>query len=531
MLAVVFAVALVCSLATTPLIIRMATALEIFDAPFDSRRVHTRPVPRIGGLAVFAAMLSSLLVSWGMWSAGWGVAPAGDRFFLGVLLGATILFSIGLLDDLRGVSPAAKVLAQCAAALIAYTLGFRIEVLGLGPTLDVALGWLSLPLTVFWVVGVTNAFNLIDGLDGLAAGIALVALGTTLAVALVLGNDEVVIVCVVLVGALLGFLRYNFSPARIFLGDSGSLFIGFMLAVLSVHGSMKSATVVLVAVPIFALALPLLDTSLAILRRWLRGVPLSVADAHHVHHRLIALGFSHRRATVVMYLVASILAAVGLSLALAPPAMVSMLALVGGITTVALLIFGTRQLGYHEFTVAAMEVIAGLLRARRSIQDLIHARDIAQMIRGAQSPAQVDAVLESSVGRMGFLQVEVCPENAEAGRRPPLASAAFRRAWKVEFPVRSRCSRACEPYVLRIWCCAEQSGLPLGAERVARILAPAIEGWLLEHGFEPSALETNVCADARVQELFLDVGKADGVISLPRAAGRAVKGSVVSAAE
>src|SRR5690606_28021343 len=167
--------------------------------------------------------------------------------------------------------------------------------------MGIDLGWMALPVTLLWIVGVTNAFNLIDGLDGLATGIALVALGTTAIAAVLLGNPEVLVVCLALTGALIGFLRYNFNPARIFLGDSGSLFIGFLLAVLSVHGSMKSATAVLILVPLSALALPLLDTFLAIGRRRLRGGPLSRADSRHIHHPLLAIEFTHRTSVILLY--------------------------------------------------------------------------------------------------------------------------------------------------------------------------------------------------------------------------------------
>src|SRR5690606_35243767 len=284
----VLVVSVLGSLLLTPVVIRAAVGWGLYDLPDGKRRVHTRPVPRVGGVVVFVAMLLGLGGAAAVdLTTGSGLLRANASYITGIVLGTALLFGTGLVDDIRGVKPYSKLVVQVVAACIAYFFGFQVVRIGFGPDFGIDLGWLSLPVTLIWIVGVTNAFNLIDGLDGLATGIALVALSTTAVAAQMLGNTEVVIVCLALTGALIGFLRYNFNPARIFLGDSGSLFIGFLLAVLSVHGSMKSATAVLVLVPLSALALPLLDTFLAIGRRWLRGVPLSSADSRHIHHRLL----------------------------------------------------------------------------------------------------------------------------------------------------------------------------------------------------------------------------------------------------
>jgi UDP-GlcNAc:undecaprenyl-phosphate GlcNAc-1-phosphate transferase len=427
------------------------------------------------------------------------------NFFSGVLLGGGIVFLTGLWDDLRGLPPIAKLIAQGAAAAVAFGLGLRVEVLSLGPTMDLPLGWVSLPLTILWVVGVTNAFNLIDGLDGLATGIALVALSTTLVVALLLGNLEVVVVCLALIGALLGFLPYNFNPARIFLGDSGSLFVGFMLAILSVHGSLKSATAVLVIVPLFALALPLLDTLLAIARRWLRGVPLSGADARHIHHQLLAVGFTHRRAVVVLYVAAIALATLGVSLAFAPPAAVLGIAIVGGGLSGALFLFGTRHLAYHEFTEAGAVLGSGVLRVRRVIRDQIHAQDVAQLIRQAQTLDDMTAVLDANVSRFGFLGMEVCREMSR-GRHIALLNGDTAQAWKLDFPVTPRRAADDDPYVLRIWCGAGDSCRPYGAERVVRILAPTIESWFAHFGY---TCQASVGMAAAAGAPSGDMGEAD----------------------
>lgn len=475
---VIFIIAGLSSLALTPLVIRLAAARQLFDVPDGDRRVHTRPVPRVGGVVVFAAMLCGLLVTAVVdLVTGGTFIRTNAPFLISVLAGSAILFAAGLVDDLRGLRPYDKLAAQVLAASVAFFLGFQVERIGFGPEMGIDLGWMALPVTLLWIVGVTNAFNLIDGLDGLATGIALVALGTTAIAAVLLGNPEVLVVCLALTGALIGFLRYNFNPARIFLGDSGSLFIGFLLAVLSVHGSMKSATAVLILVPLSALALPLLDTVLAIGRRWLRGVPLSSADARHIHHRLLALGFTHRTAVILLYGAAGALAAAGIAVAFAPERDVLLVAIGGATVCGALLFYGLRHLDYHEFMEAGVVLVGGVLRVRQVISDQIHARDLAQVIRGCAGLEEVNGALRENVGYFSFLDMEVCRESAPAVWLHTLGDAQ-ERAWKVDVPVEARSASNQDPFVLRIWCGRGKTYRPRGAERVARILATELEAWL-----------------------------------------------------
>lgn len=272
------------------------------DEPRDERRVHRRAVPRLGGVAIFAAIAITLaalpfvdnLVTQSL-------GTYGSRLFV-VLLPAVLVFLFGLYDDLRGTDARLKFIAQGLAAALFYALGGRIEALSIPFIGSVELpSVLSFALTVLWVVGITNAFNLIDGMDGLAAGAALFASMVILVVSLVLGHPLVTVVTVVLCGALVGFLRYNFNPASIFLGDSGSLFIGFTLAVLSVQGAQKASTAIAVAVPLLAFGLPVVDTGLAIVRRFISGRPLFQGDREHIHHMLLARGWSQRRVALVLY--------------------------------------------------------------------------------------------------------------------------------------------------------------------------------------------------------------------------------------
>lgn len=473
-----FVIATIAGTVLTPMVIRMAVTWGIFDAPPGGRRIHTEPLPRLGGIAVFLALAASIIITGIISLTGLISFGTPPRFLFGVLVGGGLVFFTGLVDDLRGLRPMAKFVAQVIAALIVYSYGFQIHSLSIGSSAELPLGIFALPVTVLWIVGVTNAFNLIDGLDGLATGIAVVALATTTSVAIVLGNTDVVFLSVAMLGALLGFLKYNFNPARIFLGDSGSLFVGFMLAVLSVYGSQKAATAVVVLAPVFALAVPLLDTGLSILRRWLRGVPLSQADGRHIHHRLLALGFTHRHAVLVMYVAASVLAVLGLSLIFAPPPAVASVAAAGGGLTFAVLLYGLRWLQYHEFLEAGSVVISGLTGIRRVIRDQIYAQDVAEVVLHAEAMEELNAILNDNATTFGFLHMEVCQESATGPRPLVLFNGHAARAWKLDYPVTPHDFVEDGDYVLRIWCNPQTDGRLYNAERIAKVLAPRIQEWI-----------------------------------------------------
>ncbi len=317
----------------TPAVIRLAERFGALDLP-GGRRAHTRPTPRIGGLAVFGGFLAGLAVAAYFTDALWNL-PRVYVYWRGMIAAATLLLVVGIVDDVRGVSFRGKFAAQIAAAAAAWLCGFRIELVSNpfgGGTLD--LGLFSAPVTILWIVGITNAVNLIDGLDGLAAGIALITTISVAVLAKVRGEFGVAAASLALAGSLIGFLRYNFNPARIFLGDSGSLFLGFVLAVTSVRGSQKGATAVAILAPLLVLGLPLLDTGLAIVRRLyrltLRGRRTDHAlryvvrnldqvflpDRGHIHHRLLDLGFSHRSAVLLLYGVGVVFAAAAFALVL-----------------------------------------------------------------------------------------------------------------------------------------------------------------------------------------------------------------------
>ncbi|HYR07227.1 MAG TPA: MraY family glycosyltransferase [Longimicrobium sp.] len=473
MILIVFAIAALSALLVTPAVVRVVTARGVYGHVRPGSDPDAPRIPRLGGIAVCLATTVALGVA-ALMPERAGAGGSESAFLAGTLAAGWIIFAAGLLDDLFDLRPATKLLAQVLAAMVAYGVGFRIQQVSFaGITLQV--GVLSLALTVLWIVAVVNAFNLIDGLDGLATGIGLVALGSTFVVAWMLGNTEVAIVCAALGGALLGFLRYNFRPARIFLGDSGSQFVGFMVAVLSVHGSTKSATAVLAAVPLLMLALPLLDTLLSILRRWLRGKPVFGADEHHLHHRLLAIGLTHVRAVVLLYVMAAALAVLGVVVAFGPARMVTISALGGAAVTVALLLFAIKRLGYHEFVEAGSVVTSGMRRVRQSIRDQIHARDVAQVLSRAESMIHLQAILQDNAGALGLLYASVCRESSAEGARRELPAAVAARAWKLDWPVGAGGG---DPWVLRLWADAPDDLGMFTADRTARVLAAAVREWM-----------------------------------------------------
>lgn len=274
----------------TPLVIKLAPRVGAVDRP-NLRKVHTRTMPRMGGLAIYIAYVTTLLTT-----------QAIDTRLVGLLTGGTLIMLLGLADDIRNLSPHVKLLGQILAALSLVAFGVQVDFItnpisgGL-----VTLGILAIPLTVLWLVGITNAVNLIDGLDGLAAGVSAVAAIVLAVVGWRSGALDVAIWALILAFATLGFLRYNFHPARLFMGDSGSMFLGFNLAALSLLSLTKSATAFSLVIPFVILGIPILDTLCAIVRRFLGGQPIFQADKEHLHHRLLGLGFSHRATVLVIY--------------------------------------------------------------------------------------------------------------------------------------------------------------------------------------------------------------------------------------
>jgi len=312
----------------------------------SARHLHSRPVPRLGGVAIYF-VFSSMMVAGLILFKVMKVPNNTPWLVLATLLGAaTLVFLIGLFDDLYGVSAWWKLLVEVMAALLLVSGGFHITKMNLlvgahnfGPEMGAVL-------TVMWVLVITNAFNLIDGLDGLAAGSAFCSsMIIFLAMLYTTQINSALLMTMVLSGAILGFLRYNFNPASIFLGDSGSLFIGFILSTVSMLGSSKSTAAVAVGVPVIAFGLPILDVFVAIVRRFVNGQPIFKADGGHIHHRLLQLGWTHRSAVLLLYLITTIFGA--LSLLLVNTGILQ--AVLVFLSVILVVVMGMRYLSYHEF--------------------------------------------------------------------------------------------------------------------------------------------------------------------------------------
>lgn len=297
----VFAASMLCAVVLTPLVAKLAIRLGAIDAPAD-RRVHARSTPRLGGLSIVAAFFASLIALFATASEVAQIFFATPKLFAGLALGGLMVFAVGALDDIRGVRAWHKLWCQCLAAAAAYGFGFRIDAIKLPLFGDLDMGVFGIVITMLWIVAIVNAINLIDGLDGLAGGIAFFACTTNLVVASINHDVVVMLLSAALGGATLGFLLFNFSPASIFMGDSGSMFLGYVLATTSILGSsVKSSTTVAILVPFVALGLPIIDTLLAMARRVLERRSIFTADRSHIHHQLLAMGLTHRRAVLTLY--------------------------------------------------------------------------------------------------------------------------------------------------------------------------------------------------------------------------------------
>ena len=296
--------ALLCAFAVSflmcPLVKSFAYRIGAIDVPKDNRRMHKKPVPRLGGLAIFLGFMVSMLLFVRI-----------DHQLKGILLGASIIVVLGVVDDMSPLRASFKFCVQIVAALVAVFHGVVIEILS-NPNVFAEnpyweLNWLSIPITVLWIVGITNAVNLIDGLDGLACGVSTISAVSMLVIALLVSEGDVALVMASLVGACLGFMPYNRNPAKMFMGDTGSTFLGYILATISIQGLFKYYAIVSFAVPFLILGLPMFDTLFAIIRRLAHGQNPMAPDRGHIHHRLIDMGLSQKQAVAALYVISSIL--------------------------------------------------------------------------------------------------------------------------------------------------------------------------------------------------------------------------------
>ncbi len=326
--------AFVSALLVTPLVRKWAFKCGALDYP-DQRKIHKQVMPRLGGLAIFIGFMAAVLLTRGI-----------TFHMAGFLLGGALIVLLGYIDDTKGVSPWMKLGGQVAAACVVISFGLKVEFLT-NPfsSESMALGFLSIPVTILWIISITNAVNLIDGLDGLAGGTAGIASLTLAAVVWIeasrtggtQGQWDAIVLALILAAAIIGFLRYNFYPARIFLGDSGSMYLGFSVATLAVMGLAKGATYVSIIIPVVILGIPILDTVFAIVRRYQGHKPIFQPDKEHLHHRLLQIGLSHRQAVILLYGVNIILGLSAIAMTLIPPkqAMVFLLLLSTAILVIA----------------------------------------------------------------------------------------------------------------------------------------------------------------------------------------------------
>ena len=409
----IFALAFMGCILATPMVTRIAVWAGAIDRPDHFRRIHQGATPRLGGLGLaFGVALSIILFVQGGYLDGWtGLAEWWPRQG-SVLLAASIVLAIGVVDDTRSMAPRAKLLGQATAVLVLYAGGIRIQSLDLlGLTIDlgtpsfavsllgrsVGVAVPCLAVTMLWFLGCMNVWNLIDGMDGLASGVGLLVSGTLTLVAVHNQNVGVAILAAALAGSLAGFLLYNWHPACIFLGDSGSLMIGLLIGVIGVEGSLKGPSTISILFPILAMGLPITDTAMAIFRRWVRNLPLSSADRRHVHHLLIGLGLDPRQAAGLLYcLTAGLCGVVLLGVVYRNEA----LALVMGLSGCAafLLILTSRR---DELATLRADLASRLARGRQERFAAKVTWEAIQRVELCETAGRIWEIMEASTARLG----------------------------------------------------------------------------------------------------------------------------------
>ncbi|MGH9842627.1 MAG: glycosyltransferase family 4 protein, partial [Blastocatellia bacterium] len=393
-----FTISFVIALLITPFVRRKAAQWGAVAIPDDGRHIHARPTPRLGGVAIYLAFIVTLLCVPFLGNMVSDMFREDLPKHLALLAPATLMFLFGIYDDFRGSSAPLKIAVQTLAAGVVYASGYGIENLSLPFATDGSWRhlpvWLSFPLTALWIIGITNAFNLIDGIDGLAAGASVFALLSILVFSIAQGNPEISLIAVVLVGAVLGFLRYNFNPATIFMGDSGSLFLGFMAAVLSLVGSQKGSTIVAIAIPLVSFGLPVTEAGLSLVRRFLGGQPLLRGDRGHIHHRLLDRGLTQRQAAILLYAVSALFALFGLMLLNPQRNLAALVFFVLGVG----ILFGVQHLRYAEFSELGNQIKQigqDVSRRRRTLAAGVRMRRAGGELGSAESLDQLFASLES----------------------------------------------------------------------------------------------------------------------------------------
>jgi UDP-GlcNAc:undecaprenyl-phosphate/decaprenyl-phosphate GlcNAc-1-phosphate transferase len=389
--------ALVLCLILTPIFRYLSLKFGFVDKPDNHRKVHTRPIPRTGGVPIAISYALALVLMAHFAPASATVKIQHENLLWSLFPAVGVIFLIGLMDDLFGMKAWHKLLGQIAAAFWAVCMGAKIPLLQGYPGAD----WIMWPLSVLWLVGCTNAFNLIDGMDGLASGVGLFATLTTLLAAILQGNWGLAMATVPLAGCLLAFLRYNFNPASIFLGDSGSLTIGFLLGCFGVIWGQKSATLLGMVAPLMAFSLPLLDVGLSIARRFLRNQPIFQPDRGHIHHRLLGRGLHPRAVALILYAACGIAAILSLLQS-------SLSFHLGGLIIIlfcSLSLVGIRRLDYVEFRTAGQVLRQG--RILQMMQGEIHLQSLRNAMKRANTLDECWDIVRVACEEMDFCSVRM----------------------------------------------------------------------------------------------------------------------------
>lgn len=386
-----FVISVVVSALLTYWVRTTAIAYGLKATPVYGRHTHTKPLPRLGGIAICVTFMTAALAYIPI--ARFLHIAISTKSYLGILVPVLLIFLMGAYDDVKPLKPKSKVAVESCAAILLYLAGFGFHYFDsffaghlIGKAID-------LPLTIFWVLLITNAFNLIDGLDGLAAGSALISAISILAVCLLGHHEFITYLVLVLVGATLGFLPFNFYPASIFMGDSGSLFIGFLLSALAMAAIQDTTTAAGIALPILAFGLPILDVALAVLRRALRGHPLFRGDTDHIHHKLLRRGFSHRQAVLALYGVTAAFVLASLALLVDEKLLLPVI-----FATILGVCVGVQQLHYSEFS----EIFRPGVRRRQIVTEEANLRRAAEALYTSQDFRMICQVLQETLQPIGF---------------------------------------------------------------------------------------------------------------------------------
>ncbi len=389
--------AFVLCLVTTPICREIFLWLDIVDRPDDKRKLHGRPIPRIGGIAIALSYAMALGLLLAFAPRGMKIAVQHKALLLALLPPACIVFLTGLIDDLVGLRPSAKLAGQAVGAVLAVAFGARITLVGGAG----ASPWVTIPLSIFWLLACMNAINLIDGLDGLAAGVGLFATLTTLLAAVLQGNAGLIMATIPLACCLVAFLCFNFDPASVFLGDCGSLTIGFLLGSFALIWSQKSATLLGMSAPMMVLALPLIEVGVSIARRYLSSQPIFGADRGHIHHRLLAFGFTPRDVALILYGVCGVAAVLSLLQSVLSHRFQGLVV----VAFCALILLGVRRLNYIEFA-----VVGKLLSHQtflRTVQEKLYLVSLDRALAAASTLDECWQVIYDTCQHLRFASVHL----------------------------------------------------------------------------------------------------------------------------